>query len=307
MRRAVIDVGSGSVVVVIGERTEAGWRVLDSASEMTFLGEGVKQTGILGESGIVRTLAALQAQFTLANSYDAEIVAAGTMALRIAANRDEFFRRADAQGTPVVLMSAEDEAKFGFLAVANDPLFSHQPRIGIVDPGGQSTEIVVANRVGNEWEFEHRQSYPIGTLQLRGGILASETPDVSDVFLASVQLDETLGILPRIGEGIVIALGAPGTDLIGIRDRLSSWQPEHVHGAYLDYEEVGKAVGWLMRMTNEERRHVGPLEAGREQTIHAGTLILERCLNALAAPGCYVSIRGWRNALLENPEIPLQS
>jgi exopolyphosphatase/pppGpp-phosphohydrolase len=87
---------------------------------------------------------------------------------------------------------------------------------------------------------------------------------------------------------------------------MPSWQPDLIHGAYLDYEEVGKAVGWLMRMNDAGRKSAGPLEAGRERTIHAGTLILERFLNAIAAPGCYVSIRGWRNALLENPGFSLQ-
>jgi exopolyphosphatase / guanosine-5'-triphosphate,3'-diphosphate pyrophosphatase len=306
MRRAVIDVGSGSVVLIVGEQSDEGWQIIRSDSVSTFLGEGAKQTGILSEAAITRTLETIKRHFAIASELDAPVTAAGTMALRIATNRQEFLSRAATQGTPVGVLSAENEAQLGFLAVAEDPTFREHNRIAIVDPGGQSTELVVAERNGAEWDFEHRQSYPIGTLQLRGGRLAAETPEISDLFMATVELDETIGIVPRIGEGATIALGAPGTDLITLREKYQTWEPGLIHGAYLDYEEVGKAVGWLTRMDDAGRKSTGPIEPGRERTIHAGTLILERFLNALAAPGCYVSIRGWRNALLDHPDISLE-
>ena len=305
-RRAVIDVGSGSVVLAVAERESSGWTQIHSTSEMTFLGEGVKQTGVLTEEAMARTLAAVKRGFQAARERGADVLAAGTMALRLAENREEFLSRAAAQGTPLVLLSAENEAEFGFRAVAEDPAFAAYHRRAIIDVGGQSTELVVANLVGTDWSIEHRVSYPLGTLQMRGGILSAETPSVEDIFRASVEIDDTLDKIPMIGDGVVITLGAPGTDLIGVRDQLTEWRPDLVHGAYLDYEEVGKAVGWLMRMTDEGRSHAGPFEPGREKTVHTGTLILERFLNALAAPGCFVSIRGWRHALLESDWSALQ-
>jgi exopolyphosphatase/pppGpp-phosphohydrolase len=49
-------------------------------------------------------------------------------------------------------------------------------------------------------------------------------------------------------------------------------------------------------MTDAERQAVPGVDPGRGRTIHAGCLILERFLNALAAPGVWVSVRGWRHA-----------
>ena len=97
-----------------------------------------------------------------------------------------------------------------------------------------------------------------------------------------------------------MVLGATGTNLVSIREKLKAWEPDKVHGAVLDYEEISRAVGWLMPMTDAQRRDVPGMEPGREKTIHIGALILERFLFALRASSCGVSVRGWRHALLEN-------
>ena len=80
---------------------------------------------------------------------------------------------------------------------------------------------------------------------------------------------------------------------------MTSWDPDHVHGAVLDYEEISKAVGWMFRMTDAERAAIVGIEPGREKTLHIGALILERALQVFRAPECRVSVRGWRPALLE--------
>jgi exopolyphosphatase/guanosine-5'-triphosphate,3'-diphosphate pyrophosphatase len=55
----------------------------------------------------------------------------------------------------------------------------------------------------------------------------------------------------------------------------------------------------MMPMTDEQRAAIPGMEPGRERTIHIGALIAERSLYALSCNGCYVSVRGWRHALLE--------
>lgn len=301
MRKATIDVGSNSVLLLVEERTPEGWRFVHESTEVTALGAGTKETGLLGEEGIADTLAALRRFFDEAHGLGAESVeAAATMAARIARNTDEFRRRAEAQGTPVAILSGEDEAELGFRAVADDPAFSAAPRLSIVDPGGHSTELVTAERTEDGWNVRFRRSYPVGTLGLRGTVLPGESPNGLAVLQASALIDDTIGLCYRRGmAGQVVVLGAAGTNLVSIRERLTEWDPAKVHGAVLDYEEIGRAVGWLMPMTDAERRAVPGMEPGREKTIHIGALILERFLNAVGAPACSVSVRGWRYALLE--------
>lgn len=268
---------------------------------MTSLGEGTKATGLLSPGGISRTLVALKNAFELADKLNCEIVVAfATMAARIARNSPEFLQRAEAQSTPVTVLSGELEAELGFRAVADDPTFSTFGRISIIDVGGQSTELVTADRTDAGWDVTFRKSFPVGTLGLRGEALKDETPDFRAMLKAVVEIDEIIGMnyLPEQA-GLAIALGATGTNLVTIRGKITEWDPKLVHGAWLDFEEVSKAAGWLSSMTDAQRRDVVGMEPGRERTLHIGALILERFLHAIRAPGCSVSVRGWRYALLE--------
>ncbi len=310
MTRTVVDVGSNSVLALVATQESSGWRTIFESSAVTGLGTGTKLTGLLAESSMAATLLALAEAKQVSDSHGAtEWIAAATMAARIATNSHEFLDRAAAQGTPVTILSGEDEAELGFLAVSEDPLFAGSDRISIVDPGGQSTEMVTADRFWHQpagaveaspqWKIGFRKSFPVGALGLRENTLAEESPNFMARMRASGEIDDLLSFAYRPNEcGTVVALGATGTNLITIREQMTTWQPDRVHGAVLEYEEISRAANWLMDMTDEERAAVPGMERGRERTIHIGALILERFLFALRAEKCVVSTRGWRHALL---------
>lgn len=301
MRKAVVDVGSNSVLLTVEEFDGLGWRPVCETSEVTALGEGTKQTGLLSERAMIDTLRAIaQAHETARAVGSAPPIVAATMAARIAKNVDAFLARAASQRTPVVVLSGDAEAELGLLAVTDDPQFSKHDKVSIVDPGGHSTELATAEREGSTWTDVFRRSFAVGTLALRGSSLASEALNSGELLRAAVEIDSLLDVeLPPGAAGVAVVLGATGTNLVSIREGLTHWDPGRVHGAYLSYEEVGKASGWLSRLTDAERAAVPGMEPGRERTIHIGALILERFLHLLHADGCFVSVRGWRHALLE--------
>ncbi|MCW5941667.1 MAG: hypothetical protein KIS66_05515 [Fimbriimonadaceae bacterium] len=301
-RRAVLDVGSNSVLLLVSEQDGARWNVVREATRVTALGEGTKATGLLGESGMTHTLAAIAEFWEAARELGAtNIRAFATMAARIATNTPVFLGRAAAQGTPVEVMSGDDEAHYGFSAVANDATFAASTRIAIVDVGGQSTELLLAERESDTWNVRHQRSYPIGTLGLRSGVLRDESPDFAARLNAVVQIDEAIDLSETLPPPVeTVALGATGTNLVTIADRATAWEPKRVHGRYLDYTDIGRMAGWLLDMTDAERAALVGIEPGRERSIHIGALILERFLFALKVPGCRVSVRGWRHAVLEN-------
>lgn len=302
MRKAVIDVGSNSLLLVVGELFGSEIKVVCEDTRVTGLGEGTKSSGRLSEAGMERTLGTLSEFFLIAGSHGATTVrAAATMAARMATNTLDFQRRAKAQGTPVEVLSGEDEAELGFRAVANDPIFARSRRVSIIDPGGNSTELVTADRIESGWSVRFRRSYPIGTLGLRDGPLAAEALD-SEAMMAGVrEIDLTVGLEYLPGAcGAVAVLGATGTNLVTIKHKMTHWEPERVHGQFLEFEEVSRSAGWLCRMTDAERAKVIGLETGREKTIHIGALILERFMHALHTADVAVSVRGWRHAMLDD-------
>lgn len=295
MRRAVVDVGSNSVLLLVAELRRGCWHPIAETSEVTALGEGVTRTGRLSDEAVERTLAAVGRAFRTAREAGcSQIVAAATMAVRIASNASDFLAAAAAQSTPVQVISGDEEAQLGLLAVASDPLFD-SPSVSVVDVGGHSTE--VSSTSGP------RASYPVGTLGLRALLDDAERLDPENILAASREVDASFaGLAPAEHGSTVVAIGATATNLASIRERLERWDPDAVHGAYLECEEVSRAVGWLCPMSDSERSSVRGLEPGRERTIHLGALILERALYSLRAEVCRVSVKGWRHAMLKSLE-----
>jgi exopolyphosphatase/guanosine-5'-triphosphate,3'-diphosphate pyrophosphatase len=276
-------------LLTVAERAGSGWKTLRETSAVTALGDGLKVDGALRNSG--RTLEALREAFAIADSLGAETRAYGTMALRIAADQPVFLQLAKRQDTPVKVISGDTEADLGIESVATDPQFSSNPKIAVVDVGGHSTEIGVTGG-------PFRKSFPVGTLGLRSKYLADEQPPGGAILQAGAALDEAFDGIEPPGCPVV-GLGASVTNLASIRAGLREWDPDAVHGARLDYEEISRFVGRTMRMTDAERASMTGIEKGRERTVHIGALIVERALLALKAEGIFVSVRGWRHAMLD--------
>jgi exopolyphosphatase / guanosine-5'-triphosphate,3'-diphosphate pyrophosphatase len=301
MRRSVIDVGSNSVLLLVSEVQDGKWVPIHEDTAITALGEGTKQTGLLSEIAMVRTLAAIRRFVDKAAELGcATTLTAATMAARIATNSDDFLGRGLDHCTPISILSGEQEAQLGFESVVNDPLFANRHRITILDPGGQSTEVVVADRVATGWEVLFKRSYPVGTLGLKSDYFPDERCNGLQVLRASGAIDEIVGTAYQPNDpGTVVVLGAAGTNLVSIKEKLATWQPERVHGSSLDFEFISNSVGHLMPLSDSERASIVGMEPGRERTIHIGALLVERFLFALRAEECLVSVRGWRHALLE--------
>ncbi len=302
MRKAVIDVGSNSVLLTVCEHVEGRWVPILETSAVTGLGEGVSMTKLLNETAVSRTLKAVRIAWDEAENLEATaIVAATTMAARMATNVQEILDFAEAQGTPIRVLSANDEAELGFYAVANDPEFASASPVTIIDPGGHSTELVTATKqLSGEWTLDFKRSFPVGTLRLLSDYFQNEIPHASEQLRACKYIDEVLGISFLPGKcGTVVTLGATGTNLVSIREKYSKWRPEIVHGSWLEYEEISKSVSWLNSMNIAERESLIGIEPGRGKTLPGGALILERFLFAIRGGGCFVSTRGWRHALLE--------
>lgn len=300
MRKAVIDVGSNSVLLLVSEKTGESWKTVFESSDVTGLGTDTKITGLIQPGAQERTLAAIARGSQKASELGAKCRAAGTMALRIATNAHGFLQAAEAQGTPVEVISGDEEARLGLAAVMNDPTFEEHDFISVIDTGGHSTELTTAQRATSGWTERFKRSVPVGALGLLESAMAQESPDFAARLAAVKEIDDAIALQYLPGQaGIAVALGATPTNLITIREKMTEWDAEKVHGQYLDYEEVSKAVAWMCDMTLEERSSIVGLEKGREKTLHIGALILERFLQSLHVLGCFVSTRGWRHALLE--------
>jgi exopolyphosphatase/guanosine-5'-triphosphate,3'-diphosphate pyrophosphatase len=161
-RRAIIDIGSNSVRLVIFGGAPRAPVVLYNEKLMAGLGRAVMTTGALAEDAMALALGGLarfQAIIAAMNVQSLDAVA--TAAVRDSANRAEFIARARAIGLDVRILSGEEEA----LAAGYGVLSAIPDADGLVaDLGGGSLELV---RV-SAGKLHDRVSLPIGILKVAG-------------------------------------------------------------------------------------------------------------------------------------------
>ncbi len=99
MRYAVIDVGTNSVKLHVGERrADDTWSAVADRAVVTRLGEGLDATGVLGPEPMDRTLEAIATLAEEARAAGAAAIAAvGTAGLRAATNAAAFVGAVEAR------------------------------------------------------------------------------------------------------------------------------------------------------------------------------------------------------------------
>ena len=95
---AAIDIGTNSIHLVVARvGDEGGLEILTREKENTRLGSGSGDMRRLDDAAIDRGISALERFRLVAETFDADISAVATSAVREAANRDVFIRRAAAE------------------------------------------------------------------------------------------------------------------------------------------------------------------------------------------------------------------
>lgn len=164
-QRAIIDIGSNTVRMVIYGGPPRTPVVLFNEKVTARLGKGVAESGVLSTKGMASALAAL-ARFAiilkLRNVTDVQTVA--TAAARDAANGGEFLEQVAALGLSPRLLSGEEEA----VASARGVLSAFPGACGIVaDLGGGSLELIdIEGDAHGGGRCTHGISLPLGTLRL---------------------------------------------------------------------------------------------------------------------------------------------
>lgn len=158
--RAVIDIGSNTIRLVIYGGPPRTPVVLYNEKVTARLGRGVAEDGQLGQKASRLGLAALERYATLVRLKGiADVQTVATAAVRDASNGPAFLDRVRALGLEPRLLSGEEEAITSAMGVAG----AFPDAQGIVaDLGGGSLEIVHVNGM----HCEHGVSLPLGALRL---------------------------------------------------------------------------------------------------------------------------------------------
>jgi exopolyphosphatase/guanosine-5'-triphosphate,3'-diphosphate pyrophosphatase len=300
MRVGVLDIGSNSVLLLVGERTDAGWRVVTDQTRITRLGEGFGTARLLQPEAIERTLRAVDEYLAQCRALRVErVVAVATAVVREAVNPDAILqplRERLPDDAVLRVLSEADEARLSYLSVALDETLGvGAAQLAVLDIGGGSVEVAL----GQGAQVQAWRSFPVGAGRVREAYMPSDPPSPREVLAATRALDEAFAPMRELPQpDRVVSIGGTGVNLATLALGLTAFDPAQVHGVWFGDETPAALLERLLRLSDAERRALPGIEPDRAPLLHVGALILERALFALRREEVQISTRGLRYGIL---------
>lgn len=290
MRVAAIDIGTNSIRLLKAEIEDGQLMSGPKALNMTRIGEGVNETGVLSEAGMQRSVDALIEFEAEAKSWGAQkIFALATSAVRDAGNREEFLSRVkDACGLEIEVISGEQEAKIGFLGVLAG-VEDLEGSVLVIDVGGGSTELIVGD--ANGITFAH--SANVGAVRMTGKHIT--TDPLADREYDAVKKDiaviteNVIEDLKKLSVTKAIGIGGTATTLGAMKLEMEEYDRFKIQNSIVELGEIEKMNSQLKALTVEARKEIKGLQPKRADIILAGSMVIEHVLKELGIDMMHVS------------------
>ncbi|MFW6067899.1 MAG: exopolyphosphatase, partial [Myxococcota bacterium] len=297
-RLGIVDLGSNTARLVVYHHEPGRWyQVVDEVREPLRLGQGLGSDGALREEAIERAVALMQLfeAYARANCLD-RIEVLGTSAVREARNRDELLSRLRALGLQVTVLSGEDEARLGLLAVANGFVVRDA---WVMDLGGGSAQL---SRMKGR-RFAGGRAHPLGAVRLTDRFFTSRPPRASEV--AALEAEVAMHAEPVAeslrAEGLpLIAMGGTVRNLVRAVQKAQEYPLRLAQGFFLRREALEDVTVRLLK----NKGRVPGIHPDREDIIHAGALVYRWLVRRADLPGLWVSGHGMRHGAFYRHFLP---
>ncbi len=300
-RLATIDLGTNTIRLLVVEVAEnRSWRPLAQAQTITRLGEGLRDSGRLGEAAMERAVATVAEFCRRARAFGAErILIIGTSAVREAANRSAFLDRVrQATGQEVQVVPGEDEGRLTMLGVLHGlPALSGS--IVVFDIGGGSTEFILAR----DRKSVLTRSLALGVVPLAERYMTSEPVDWGryaglDREVRAQLARELRDFLPEERPDHLVGTAGTVTTLAALDQALPEYDPEKVHGYRLQRHRIEELLATLGALPVAARAALPCLEPGRADVIIPGIAICLAAMDTFGSGSLLVCDFGLREGIL---------
>lgn len=305
--RAVIDVGTNSVKLLVAEVHGGAVDPLFEGSEQTRLGAGFYETHRLQPDAIQKTAEAVRHFVENASRFGPETLhVVATSAARDALNQDELLESIRREtGLPLQVISGEREADWAFCGVASDPRLGDR-KLLVMDIGGGSTEFVL----GHGGHRDAARSFQLGSVRMLEKCRPSDPPTEAERESCLTQLRDfiTREIRPflidhhSLGDSILVSTGGTASILARMKWKLTSYDREKIEATVLTASDLAAETKRLWSLPLEERKRLPGLPSSRADVIIMGAAILEATAEALGFSEARVSSRGLRFGALLHAE-----
>jgi exopolyphosphatase/guanosine-5'-triphosphate,3'-diphosphate pyrophosphatase len=283
------------VVFAYGERW---WKRVDELYETVRIGAGLGATGRLSDEAMARgieTLGVFEHFCRASGLRHGDIHPVATSAIRDANNREQFLAAArEETGLEVEVLSAEDEAYYGYVAAINTSTVTD----GIVlDLGGGSLQLTpVSSR-----RSDGSHSFPLGAVRLTEELLPEDEPaGKKQLQRVRARVRETLEHfewLARPAGERLIGLGGAVRNLAAAAQHADAGVDLGVQGLVISPKALAELVQTLAGLPPSERGSVPGIKPGRGDIILAAALVIETVLELTELDGIETTEAGLREGL----------
>jgi exopolyphosphatase / guanosine-5'-triphosphate,3'-diphosphate pyrophosphatase len=288
--RASIDIGSNSVLLLIGEMRNGKFYPHLKRSEVTGLGRELdKNKGFNSES--------MQETYDVMKSYAEDcdkfgiprsaIIATATEAARVALNSSEFFSSIQRDlGITVTVITSEAEAYFSAKGILFDSVFTSEI-ITIMDIGGASTELIKVNT--KTFQVLDSISMPVGAVR------CSQWLD-DQLFVQNLQkvFLDFRGELDKFQSKELFCVAGTVTSLGNMHLKHQEFHEEEVHGLILKAEEVDSLFKKYSDLTPDKYQEAFPFLQKRSRSIRGGLHLTYHMIHRLLVKDITISTYGLR-------------
>jgi exopolyphosphatase / guanosine-5'-triphosphate,3'-diphosphate pyrophosphatase len=303
IRRAVIDVGTNSIKLLVADVRGQNVLPVHEESRQTRLGKGFYETHRLQPESIARTAEAVWEFGEIARERNAASVrVVATSAARDAINPHDLTTAIErASGFKTEIISGVREADWAFQGVTTDPELTRCPLL-LLDVGGGSTEFILGQ--GTQKFFAH--SFPLGTVRLLEKFPHGDPPTrtefstyhewIKDFLQREVRSQLEPALKKQAGEVQLVGTGGTTSILTRIEKKLDRFDREKIDRTVLTYEQVKAHRQNLWRLPLAKRKEIIGLPKLRADVILSGVLIFEAVMAEFGFKQLRVSTRGLRFA-----------
>ena len=291
-RIAVVDLGSNSFRLVVFHYQRGRWfRMVDEIREPVRMSAGADETGIQPRA-LARAERAVRLFGAYAEAVGIETVdAVATSAARDAANSAEVLATLGSGGFPVRVLTAAEEARYGYLGVVNATTL----RDGwFLDIGGGSMQI---GRVDDRL-LTRSMSWPLGAVRLTEGFLSGDQTSKSELRALRKHVATLLADVEWLAPGgRLIGVGGAVRTLAVIDQRRRRHPVPGPSGHRLTREALTEIEQELAALPASQRARVSGLKPDRADIILAAAVAIGAAMDRLDAKRIEVCGEGLREGI----------
>jgi exopolyphosphatase / guanosine-5'-triphosphate,3'-diphosphate pyrophosphatase len=268
---AAIDIGSNTTRVLVAEPSEGQLKKVMEQRAYTRINKAIDGEGKIEAAKIEEVGEVVATQVRLARELGAETIrAVATAAVREAGNgRQAALAIGAAAGVPVEILSDEEEGRLSFIGATKTLGHPVDGKVGVVDVGGGSTEVILGTVAGG---VEQVRSWQVGSGVLADELIASDPPSAAEIRKVRDRIDDIFAEVEIEHPAQAVAVGGSATSL------------RRLVGAVLEYETLERGIRVLSADPATEVARRFELDPRRVRILTTGVLLLEKVSELLGQP-----------------------